>query len=80
MAIDCLALYLQSLRLRGGRCLLTTQVEEYPIHSDVFLAASSVCVGGGIKIRVVFFSFSFLFFFFFLFFLIQAKEQKSPAQ
>lgn len=56
MAIDYFALYLQSLRLRGGRCLLTTQGEEYPIHSDVFLVASIAgpyggpCVSGGISL------------------------------
>lgn len=37
MAIDCLALYLQSLRLRGGRCLLTTRFEEYDAWGHVFL-------------------------------------------
>lgn len=42
MAIDCSALYLQSLRLRGGCFLLTTQGELYPMHSDVFLVASSL--------------------------------------
>ena len=84
MAIDCLALYLQSLRLRGGRCLLTTQVEEYPIHSDVFLAASSVSVEA-LRSALSFPSLSFLFFsflFFFLFFSLTypSTKQKSPAQ
>lgn len=39
MAIDCFALYLQSLRLRGGRCLLTTHGPIFWVSRVVLLTA-----------------------------------------